>query len=119
MEIEIEAKKDIFNRNVEQLDVSNLTKLMTCELCKGLLRLAHTLMECGHTFCKMCLLDYIARFKGKKSAPKCPICQFSIDPNHKKSIFRDTYKQDIVDLLVPESKEKDIGIVKKSIQLFP
>jgi hypothetical protein len=47
MEIEIEAKKDIFNRNVEQLDVSNLTKLMTCELCKGLLRLAHTLMECG------------------------------------------------------------------------
>jgi len=67
----------------------------------------------------LCLLDYIARFKGKKSAPKCPICQSTIDPNHRKSIFRDVYKQSIVDMLSPESAEREVMIVKKSMQLFP
>lgn len=104
---------------MEQIDLGNLTKLMTCELCKGLFRMAHTLIDCGHTFCKLCLFDYIARFKGKKSAPKCPICQSNIDSNHKRSIFKDTYKQSIVDMLSPESVEKDVAIVKIAMQLFP
>jgi hypothetical protein len=96
-----------------------LVKIATCELCKGLFRLAHTLLECGHTFCKPCIFDYIARFKGKKSSPKCPNCQTTIDQALKKSIFRDTYKQAIVDILSPESVEADKLIIEKAIQFFP
>lgn len=64
-------------------------------------------------------MDYIGRFKGKKSAPKCPMCQSNIDPNHKKSIFRDSYKQSIADLLSPECAKMEADIVRKVMELFP
>lgn len=51
-----------------------MTNMLRCHLCEGLLRFAHTLVDCGHTFCQQCVFTYIRGFKGKRPEVKCPQC---------------------------------------------
>lgn len=93
--------------------------MLRCKICHGLIRFAHTLVECGHTFCHLCILNCIKAYRGKNPDAKCPECHHSIDGNYRKSIIKDIFKQSLVDMLVPEFAERDQLIVKRVQQLFP
>ncbi len=41
-----------------------------CHLCNGILRDAHTVIECGDSFCKNCICVYFSN-KKNTSCPKC------------------------------------------------
>ena len=75
--------------------------MLTCRLCEGLYRFAHTLVECGHTFCQQCIFGYIHSFRGKRPEVKCPECQSSVETPFSRSVMRDIFKQNLVDLLDP------------------
>lgn len=88
---------------------------MTCGICNGYFNFAHTLVDCGHTFCRMCIYNH---FK-KSKVPKCPVCGEMIEKNFTKSVRRDPYKQSLVDLIHPEYHEQDLQIIKRCRLLFP
>ncbi|OII71108.1 zinc C3HC4 type domain-containing protein [Cryptosporidium andersoni] len=46
-----------------------IADLLECPLCKGFFRNATTIKECLHTFCNVCIINYIE--SGKESCPKC------------------------------------------------
>lgn len=96
-----------------------LTKMLRCYICEGLFRFAHTIVDCGHTFCQICIFNYIRGFKGRNPSIKCPQCHITIESNYKRSIIRDIYKQNIVDTLAPQFAKQDQIIVKRVQQLFP
>ena len=75
--------------------------MLCCSVCNGLYRFAHTLTECGHTFCHSCITSHIKNVKNRNTLVKCPQCNLPIDLNYKKSIMRDIYKQSLVDTLFP------------------
>ncbi len=75
--------------------------MLRCYICEGLFRFAHTIVDCGHTFCQICIFNYIRGFKGRNPSIKCPQCHITIESNYKRSIIRDIYKQNIVDTLAP------------------
>lgn len=93
--------------------------MLQCKLCDGFYRFAHTLVDCGHTFCQICILAYIKTFKGKNPEIKCPQCHEPINQNYRKSIMKDVFKQNLVDILSPEFAERDSLIVKRVQTLFP
>lgn len=73
--------------------------MLKCSICRGLYRFAHTLVDCGHTFCQFCIFSYIKSFKGRNPSIKCPQCNGEIDCNYGKSIMRDVFKQSLVDIV--------------------
>lgn len=75
--------------------------MLRCPMCSGLYRFAHTLVDCGHTFCQFCLFTYIKSFKGRNPSVKCPQCNALIDSNYSRSIMKDVFKQNLVDVLEP------------------
>ena len=87
--------------------------MLRCIICEGLFRFAHTLVDCGHTFCQICIFNYIKSFKGRNPAIKCPECHNIVDTNFKRSIMRDVFKQTLVDTLAPEYAMSDQIIVKR------
>lgn len=93
--------------------------MLRCYICEGLFRFAHTIVDCGHTFCQICIFNYIRGFKGRNPSIKCPQCHITIENNYKRSIIRDIYKQNIVDTLAPQFAKQDQIIVKRVQQLFP
>lgn len=51
-----------------------LTNQLKCSICKGLYIFAHTIVDCGHTFCQKCLFEHIKSFKGRNPSVKCSQC---------------------------------------------
>lgn len=96
-----------------------LTNMLRCSICSGLFRFAHTIVDCGHTFCQICLFNYIRGFKGRNPSIKCPQCHNPVEFNYKRSIIRDIFKQTLVDSLAPEFAIEDQVIVRRVQQLFP
>lgn len=96
-----------------------MINLLKCQLCEGLLRFAHTLAECGHTFCQQCIFTYIHAFKGKRPEIKCPQCHVPVEPPFSRSIIKDIFKQSLVDVLDPSYSTQEKLIVKRIHQLFP
>jgi len=41
-------------------------------------------------------------FKGRNPAIKCPECHILVDLTQKRAIFKDVFKQKLVDVLAPE-----------------
>lgn len=83
-----------------------MTNMLRCGLCEGLLRFAHTLVECGHTFCQQCIFPYIRGFKGKRPEVKCPQCHALVETPFSRSIMRDVFKQSLVDSIEPSFAAK-------------
>jgi len=93
--------------------------MLRCKLCNGLLRFAHTLIECGHTFCQQCIFAYIRGFKGRHPDVKCPQCHAPLEPIYHRSVIRDVFKQSLVDLLEPTYAEREKLIIERIRKLFP
>jgi len=110
MNIEKPHKPLIINFKKNLLD-----DFITCGICNCYFNFAHTLVDCGHTFCRRCIYQH---FKKSKVA-KCPRCGEGIEKNFSRSVKRDPYKQSLVDLLYPQFNEQDNQIIKRCRQLFP
>jgi len=99
--------------------VDEMTNMLLCKLCGGLLRLAHTLIDCGHSFCQQCIFAYIRGFKGRNPDVKCPQCYSPLEPVYHRSIMRDVFKQSLVDLLEPTYALKEKMLIERIRKLFP
>lgn len=71
---------------------------ITCSLCNNVLRDAHTLIECGDSFCKNCVCLY---FSYKKNT-SCPKCQVSLGGRPLELCIPDPTIQKFTDMLYPE-----------------
>lgn len=100
------------------LDRSELNSLLTCSLCKGLYRDAHTVLECMHTFCKSCILVHFHN-NNIRGSIQCPQCNVSLGMySHLTSkMIYDRDLQSIVDKVYPEfillEKEEEVQHYKK------
>ncbi|XP_055349744.1 polycomb complex protein BMI-1-like [Paramacrobiotus metropolitanus] len=83
---------------VLKIAVSSLTPLMSCKLCQGFLVDASVLPECGHSFCKTCIVRHCAR------STVCPLpeCNTYIHARPLTCLKKDTTLQTIVYKLFPE-----------------
>ena len=59
--------------------VADLHKFITCRLCLGYLRDAHTIMECLHTFCKVCIVSHFRDDGAEEHV--CPVCHERLGAN--------------------------------------
>jgi hypothetical protein len=75
---------------------------LTCSLCKGYLRCAHTISECLHSFCKSCL--FCVYNQGKTS---CPQCFVNLGPDPYPVTLFDRTLQELVDKVLPELEVND------------
>ncbi|CAD8177064.1 unnamed protein product [Paramecium octaurelia] len=90
----------------EKFKLSALNPILVCSVCNGYFRFAHTLSECGHTFCFVCISN-------KMYCPKCPNIQIT-----KSTIRKDPYLQSIVDMLFPQFQQADQIILDRLKKLF-
>jgi hypothetical protein len=85
--------------------------MLRCKLCNGMLRFAHSLVECGHSFCQYCIFSYLNAFKGRNPEVKCPECHASVDSALHRSVIRDSFKQNLADILDPSYAAREKMIV--------
>lgn len=85
------------------LQLKKINTHLTCNLCKGYLIDAITVIDCLHTFCKSCLLTY---FEEEDNC--CPSCEQLIHQSHPSHyVAFDRTMQDIVYKLVPGLLESE------------
>ncbi len=84
------------------VDMSKLNRHLTCSLCKGYFREAHTVSECLHTFCKSCIFKHY-----HQNGNTCPECNLNLGPVPLSVTKPDHWLQTLVDKLVPSAKEED------------
>ncbi|KAK6028006.1 zinc knuckle [Ostertagia ostertagi] len=85
------------------LQLKKINAHLTCNLCKGYLIDAITVIDCLHTFCKSCLLTY---FEEEDNC--CPSCEQLIHQSHPSHyVAFDRTMQDIVYKLVPGLLESE------------
>ena len=65
--------------------VSSMKEEFTCVICQDLFINAHTL-PCAHSFCELCIKEWI---KGSKGGKNCPICRKYITSDSVRSIVLD------------------------------
>ena len=85
-------------------DIAELNPHLTCRLCKGYFRDAHTVIECLHTFCKSCLFKEFSRSAlggGNGKAKECPHCKVALAANPRNSVIADRTLQEVVDKIFP------------------
>ncbi|VDL65042.1 unnamed protein product [Nippostrongylus brasiliensis] len=99
-------ESDADSREVKESYSIQLKKInahLTCNLCKGYLIDAITVIDCLHTFCKSCLLTY---FEEEDNC--CPTCEQLIHQSHPSHYLAfDRTMQDIVYKLVPGLLESE------------
>lgn len=102
---------------VVQFALKDLHPFISCTLCDGYFRNAHTIPECMHTFCKICIQRHF--FQNANGGPiTCPNCHIQLGPyksSGSKIIF-DRNIQSIVDKLFPHFNEQ---IKKRKEQFKP
>ena len=86
-------------------DIADLNPHLTCRLCNGYFRDAHTIVECLHTFCKSCLFKLFS--SATKSKAKCPHCKVSLAANPRTSVIADRTLQQMVDKIFPKMAADD------------
>ena len=91
-----------------ELLVADLNELLSCSLCHGYYRDAHTVTECMHTFCKSCILLYFHR-NNTRGAIHCPTCEtnLGIMKHIDTKIKFDRDVQAIVDKIFPHFAEQE------------
>ncbi|XP_042149015.1 polycomb complex protein BMI-1-B-like [Ixodes scapularis] len=81
----------------------DLNTALSCMLCGGYLVNAATLIECLHSFCKVCIVRYLDTSK------LCPICDVPVHKSRPLSCLRvDTTLQDIVYKVVPGLYQREM-----------
>jgi len=99
------------------IDAQLLNSHIVCPLCNGYLRDAHTIVECLHTFCKICLFKFFQKLEEEHglecrySCPKCHLRLEGTDPLRNRVRF-DRSLQNIVDKILPSFCEKDEQLKK-------
>jgi predicted Zn-ribbon and HTH transcriptional regulator len=94
---------------------ADVLQYLTCWLCKGAYRDAHTINECMCTCknkltyqldldCKGCIYTYFTEVPNRN---KCPQCQTELGGKPMETLVRDMTLQNIVDWLIPDFKERD------------
>lgn len=83
---------------------ADMLSYLTCFLCKGVYRDAHTVNECMCTFCKGCIYTF---FNENTARNRCPSCKTELGGKPMETIVRDITLQNIVDWLIPDFKERD------------
>ncbi|KAL4477505.1 hypothetical protein ABPG74_002655 [Tetrahymena malaccensis] len=114
----IQQEQDQFLEK-KRFPLNLLNQFLVCGICDGYFRFAHTITECGHTFCKICIHDYISKNQNTKNKRKCPSCKGELEIHLSKSIRKDPYKQQMVDFLYPQFAKQEQLIVKRVKELFP
>uniref|UniRef100_A0A090XC13 Putative bmi1 polycomb ring finger oncoprotein n=1 Tax=Ixodes ricinus TaxID=34613 RepID=A0A090XC13_IXORI len=81
----------------------DLNAALSCMLCGGYLVNAATLVDCLHSFCKVCIVRYLDTSK------LCPICDVPVHKSRPLSCLRvDTTLQDIVYKVVPGLYQREM-----------
>eukprot|EP00727_Mastigamoeba_balamuthi_P010358 m51a1_g5945 hypothetical protein (254) ;mRNA; r:124659-125644 len=83
--------------------VRMLNEALSCPLCKGYLRDAHTIAECLHTFCKTCVFTYF----DDEDNHACPVCGVVLRPSPLSYLRQDRTMQSIVDHVLPNLEAAD------------
>ncbi|XP_076819265.1 uncharacterized protein LOC143465031 [Clavelina lepadiformis] len=90
------------NRKVK-LQVSELHAHLTCSLCQGYFVDAATIIECLHSFCRTCIVNYLSNSKS------CPVCHVQVHKTRPLlNIRHDQTLQDIVYKLVPGLRSEEM-----------
>jgi hypothetical protein len=97
-----------------KIPIAALNELITCGICNGYYRDAHTIFECMHTFCKSCILThfYNSNVRGNIECPTCGINLGLLGSLSNKMIY-DRDMQAIVDKIFPQFAENDKEEEKK------
>ncbi len=90
--------KDLVN-----IDVDKIIEYLTCKLCKGIFKEPHTITDCNHSFCKSCIIIYLA--KNKETI--CPICKKYLGSKPREIIIGDLGLERFVEIIFPEFKTLD------------
>jgi E3 ubiquitin-protein ligase RNF1/2 len=80
-----------------------ITKILTCGICLGILRNPHRFEECIDVFCKSCINKYSENIYNKN----CPKCQVDLGGNIKEKIIFHPIYDNIIKALFPEFEEID------------
>ncbi|KAG0438066.1 hypothetical protein HPB47_017160 [Ixodes persulcatus] len=81
----------------------DLNAVLSCMLCGGYLVNAATLIDCLHSFCKVCIVRYLDTSK------LCPICDVPVHKSRPLSCLRvDKTLQDIVYKVVPGLYQREM-----------
>lgn len=88
------------------LSIARLNEHLLCKICDGYYREAHTISECLHTFCKVCLLREFHEQRGR-GAKSCPTCAVHLGANPEARCVFDRNLQSIVDKVFPEYAERE------------
>ena len=100
------------------ISMDKLNKYLACRLCGGYYRDATTIIECAHTFCKLCLSRHIDQTSEHKDTlcpyPKCPTRLKTADPLRNETKF-DRALQNLVDKLLPQFSQAD-EVLRREIQ---
>ena len=83
---------------------ADMLQYLTCWLCKGVYRDAHTINECMCTYCKGCIYKY---FLENPTRNKCPQCNVELGGKPLDTIVKDITLQNIADWLIPDFKQRD------------
>ncbi|KAF5307424.1 hypothetical protein FQR65_LT06938 [Abscondita terminalis] len=97
-----------------RVPIVDLNDYLTCKLCKGYFIDATTIIECLHTFCRTCIVQYLDKNK------YCPVCDVQV---HKTkpllNIRPDKTLQDIVYKLVPRLFQNEMCRRREFYQSHP
>lgn len=92
-------------------ELARLNPYISCSLCNGYLREAHTITECLHSFCKVCIEQWfiLRQNRDRWSHHECPRCRRVLEvPDPLKQAVRfDRALQALVDKLLPELAQAD------------
>jgi polycomb group RING finger protein 3 len=96
-----------------KVSLKELNPLITCQLCNGYYREAHTITDCMHTFCKSCLLDYFNNKSGSKRGYLCcPTCKADLGSStfstFSAKFIYDRNMQAVVDKIFPHFAKQEL-----------
>ncbi|KAE9347184.1 hypothetical protein PF008_g7938 [Phytophthora fragariae] len=91
------------------VNLAELTEHLGCALCHGILRDAHTIPDCLHSFCKSCIYRHFL----VKGSCICPKCNKALSPRPIATLITDQKLQEVVDRIFPEFKEQEAILEKE------
>jgi len=79
-----------------------LNEHLICSLCMGYFRDAMGITECLHTFCRVCILQWV------RTSKICPVCEADLGPAPNEKLRPDRVLQTIVDKVFPHFMKEDL-----------
>jgi len=84
-----------------------LNQYLVCSICMGYFRDPHTIKECLHTFCKVCIFKYLSENSD------CPICSISLSPFPFEYVRFDRTLSSLINNIFPHLLEQDLEDERK------